>query len=154
MDITSASTELTDRLTDMWVDLASDQRTHGSHLLGPENRTVVRETVVQRIVADNILVAHHEGSVVGFVMFTVEHGRYEQDVTPGLVENLYVAPDYRGEGVGTALLEAAEDDLRGRGVDAITLEAMADNDAGREFYRANGYRPHRLEVEKSVTDDA
>jgi len=153
VEITTPSTELADRLTDMWVDLARDQRSYGSHLLGPENRTVIRETVVQRIVADNLLVARREGRVVGFVMFTVEHGRYEQDVTPGLVENLYVEPTARRDGIGSALLGAAEELLIADGATVLQLEAMADNDAARQFYAAHGYTPHRLELEKSTEND-
>ncbi|MFC6757959.1 GNAT family N-acetyltransferase [Halomicroarcula sp. GCM10025894] len=141
MEISTPSTALADRLTDMWVDLARDQRSYGSHLLGPENRAVIRETVVQRIVAEDLLVARLEERVVGFVMFTVEHGRYEQDVTPGLVENLYVAPDARREGIGSALLRAAEDRLVDDGATVVQLEAMADNDAARQFYAAHGYTP-------------
>jgi len=153
VDITTPSTELTDRLTDMWVDLARDQRSYGSHLLGPENRAVIRETVVQRIVADNLLVARREGRVVGFVMFTVEHGRYEQDVTPGLIENLYVEPVARRDGVGSALLRAAEERLVADGATVVQLEAMAENESARQFYAAHGYTPHRLELEKRTEND-
>ncbi len=137
----------------MWVDLARDQRSYGSHLLGTENRAVIRETVVQRIVAEDLLVARREERVVGFVMFTVEHGRYEQDVRPGLVENLYVAPAARREGIGSALLRAAEDRLADEGATAVQLEAMADNDGARQFYAAHGYTPHRLTFEKSTEND-
>ena len=153
MDITTPSTELADVITDMWVDLARDQRSYGSHLLGPENRAVIRETVVQRIVTDNLLVARREGAVVGFVMFTVEHGRYEQAVTPGLVENLYVEPGARRDGIGSSLLEAAEERLIADGATVMQLEAMAQNDAGRQFYAAHGYHPHRLELEKPTEND-
>ncbi|PSP83315.1 GNAT family N-acetyltransferase [Halobacteriales archaeon QS_6_64_34] len=137
----------------MWVELARGQQQHGSHLLGPENRTVIRETVIQRIVAENLLVARLEDALVGFIMFTVEHGRYEQDVTPGLVENLYVVPTARREGVGSALLTAAEERLVEEGATVVQLESMARNDAARQFYAAHGYTPHRLELEKSTEND-
>ena len=153
MEISTPTTALADRLTEMWVDLARDQRSYGSHLLGPENRPVIRETVVQRIVAGTLLVARREGSVVGFVMFTVEHGRYEQDVRPGLVENLYVAPDARREGIGSALLRAAEERLVADGATVVQLEAMADNESARQFYAAHGYTPHRLTLEKPTEND-
>jgi ribosomal protein S18 acetylase RimI-like enzyme len=153
VDITTPSTELTDVITDMWVDLARDQRSYGSQLLGPENRAVIRETVVQRIVADTLFVARREGAVVGFVMFTVEHSRYEQEVEPGLIENLYVEPGARRNGIGSALLEAAEERLVADGATVIKLEAMARNDAGRQFYAAHGYRPHRLALKKPTEND-
>lgn len=137
----------------MWVDLARDQRSYGSHLLGPENRAVIRETVVQRIVAANLLVAQREEHVVGFVMFALEHGRYEQDVTPGVVENLYVVPDARREGIGSALLRAAEDRLVADGATAVQLETMAENDTARQFYAAHGYTPYRLALEKPTEND-
>lgn len=153
MEITTASPDLAERLTDMWVSLARDQRAYGSHLLGPENRAAIRETIVQRLVTDTLLVARQDGDVVGFIMFTVESGRYEQDVTTGLVENLYVEPPARREGVGTALLEAAEQRLAAGGATVVQLEAMADNDAARQFYAARGYQPHRVELEKSTEND-
>lgn len=153
MEITTASPDLAERLTDMWVRLARDQRAYGSHLLGPENRAAIRESMVQRLVTDNLLVARRAGEVVGFVMFTLETGRYEQDVTTGLVENLYVEPSARREGIGTALLEAAEQRLADGGATVVQLEAMADNDAARQFYAARGYQPHRVALEKSTEND-
>jgi len=153
VEITTASPDLAERLTDMWVSLARDQRAYGSHLLGPENRAAIRKSMVQRLVTDNLLVARRDGEVVGFVMFTLETGRYEQDVTTGLVENLYVEPSARREGIGTALLEAAEQRLADGGATVVQLEAMADNDAARQFYAARGYQPHRVALEKSTEND-
>lgn len=86
-------------------------------------------------------------SVVGFVMFGPETGSYEQSVDRGIVENVFVHPDYRDRGIGGALLRAAERALADSGVDTIALEVMANNDAARRFYARRGYRPHRLELE-------
>jgi ribosomal protein S18 acetylase RimI-like enzyme len=153
VEITTASTDLAETVTDLWVELANSQRRHGSHLLGGENRATVRETVVQRIVTDDILIARHEGRVVGFVMFTLEHGRYEQDITRGLIENIYVQSHARRNGIGSALLAAAEQRLTAAGATVIQLEAMAENDGARKFYAAHGYLPHRIELEKSTEND-
>lgn len=153
MEITPATTELTETVTDLWVDLARGQRRYGSHLLGSENCAAIRETVVQRIVTDDLLVARREGEVVGFVMYTVERGRYEQDVTPGLIENIYVIPAARRNGIGTRLLQRAEERLTEAGATVIRLEAMADNDAARQFYATHGYRPHRIELERPTEND-
>jgi len=92
-------------------------------------------------------------TIVGFVTFGVESGRYDLDVTRGVVYNLFVRERHRGAGVGSRLLAAAESALADAGVDVISLEAMAGNEDARRFYRRHGYHPHRVELEKSVRGD-
>lgn len=151
--IRTASMDDADAVADLWVELARDQRTYGSYLLGQPNRPTIRESIVQRIVADDLLVAERAGTVVGFVMCTVERGRYEQDGTTGVIENLYVDPDARREGIGSDLVAAAEGRLADSGATRITLEAMAENDTARAFYAERGYTPHRVELTKSTESD-
>jgi ribosomal protein S18 acetylase RimI-like enzyme len=81
-------------------------------------------------------------------MFDLESGAYEQDDTRGVIHNLYVRPGHRDEGVGAALLDAAEEALTDSGADVVTLEAMADNEAAKRFYRRHGYDTHRVTLEK------
>jgi ribosomal protein S18 acetylase RimI-like enzyme len=91
--------------------------------------------------------------LVGFVMFGLEGGDYEQTVTRGVVHNLFVVPERRSEGVGSALLRRAEEDLSAFGADVVSLEAMAANADARRFYERHGYRTHRVELEKSARSD-
>jgi len=142
-----------DTIVDLWVRLAESQRAHGSHLFGDRNRTAVRETVVQRIVAENVRIARLDRQIVGFVMVTIDSGRYEQDETRGIIENIFVEPAHRDQGIGSALLDAAEELLHEAGADVLALEAMADNESARQFYRAHGYTPHRIELEKPTEND-
>lgn len=153
VDVTTATTADVDAVVDLWVDLASDQRAYDSHLLAGANRTAIREAVVRRVVTDDVLLARADRDVVGFAMTTVETGRYEQDVTRGLVENIYVRPAYRGRGIGSSLLDAAEAELKASGADVVALDVLADNDDARRFYRSNGYEPHRIELEKRTEND-
>jgi ribosomal protein S18 acetylase RimI-like enzyme len=159
-----------DALVDLWVALASGQQEYGSHLRAGPNRSRVRDVLARYAATDRLLVAlapstatdtdsssiaddaDQETDIVGFVMFRIRADDYEVDRERGLVENLFVVPDCRGEGVGSDLLSAAEAQLRERGVEAISLEAMAENHAARRFYRRHGYEPHRVEFEKSLTD--
>jgi len=149
MEITTPDATDAEELCDLWVSLAESQRTHDSHLLPEANRSQIRETIVRHVVSDRILVAKEE-DIIGFVMFATETGSYEQDATRGIIENLYVVPDERNEGIGTQLLKRAETRLAETGVDTIVLEVMAPNEAARRFYRKRGYRPHRIELEKSL----
>lgn len=155
-DVTVALAETADAeaIADLWVDLAADQRQHGSHLLPEPNRTRVGETMLKHVVSDTAFVAHRDGAVVGFVTFGQESERYRQDVTRGVVHNIYVEAGHRGEGIGSGLLSAAEEALIERGVDTLGLQAMAVNDAARSFYRRHDYELHRVEFEKSAGSDS
>ena len=144
--------EAAETVTDLWVALAAGQRRHDSHILAEANRARIRERILRHAVNDTLLVARENG-LLGFVTVERESGTYAQDDTRGVVTNLYVRPEHRGEGVGSALLGAAEHRLQELGADAVALEVMADNEDARQFYRRAGYRPHRVELEKPVESD-
>lgn len=152
MEILNPSLSVAEELVEMWLSLADGQRRFESHLLVAENRARIREAICNHIATGRLLLAR-EDEIRGFVMFTVEVGGYEQDLRRGIVENLYVDPEYRDEGVGATLLGQAEEQLAEQGVDVVALEVMVDNEAGRRFYRRHGYEPHRLELEKGVSPD-
>jgi ribosomal protein S18 acetylase RimI-like enzyme len=153
MEIDAPDTTAAGEVTDLWVDLAEDQRDYGSHLLAAENRTRIREAVVRHIVTDSLLVARDDGDLVGFVMFSVESGSFDQDVRRGLIENLFVAESDRRETVGEQLLSAAETVLADRDVEVVALDVLYGNEPARAFYDELGYDPHRLELEKVVESD-
>jgi ribosomal protein S18 acetylase RimI-like enzyme len=149
MEVVRPSMDAADAIADQWVAFATRQREYGSHLLPDENRTRIREAVARYIIRDQLLVAR-ESKLHGFVMYTLESSSYEQDALRGVIENLYVEPDARSQGIGSQLLEAAEADLADAGVSAVTLDVLAANDRARSFYRDHGYTPHRIECEKSL----
>ena len=143
-------------ITALWVDLVTDQQQFGTHLAGRENRAAARSVVEQYVHADGVAVARRtdsDGGVLGFVMFHVEHGMYQQDARRGIVENVYVVPAARGDGIGSRLLEYAEDALAADGADVIALSVLADNERAQALYRNRGYRPHRIPMEKRVGAD-
>lgn len=151
--VTPATADDVDAVTDLWVALAESQRDHGSTLLASGNRSAVREWVARSVVTGELLLARDGAEPIGFVSFTLEHGRYERDRTLGTVSNLFVVPERRGEGVGGDLLNAAERALRETGAETVALEALAANELAREFYAAHGYEPHRVELQKSLPTD-
>ncbi|ADJ15153.1 GNAT family N-acetyltransferase [Halalkalicoccus jeotgali] len=140
-------------IADLWVALARGQRAFGSHLASETNRERIEEAIGRHIADGNLLVARSDGAVVGFAMFAVEYRLYDVDTVRGIIHNLFVVPDRRGEGIGSKLLERAEETLRKKGAAAIGLEVLAANEAARRFYSAHDYRPHRIELEKRVETD-
>lgn len=162
--IEQATQDDLDAVTDRWVSLVADQRSHGAHLLPEENRTEARDVISQYIHTANVAVARLDtdgedddpdlGSpVVGFVMYHLETGLYDQDVTRGIIDNVYVDPEHRDGTVGSRLLDYAESDLVEAGADVFALSAMHGNDAARRLYERRGYEPHRVMLEKPTESD-
>lgn len=152
-EIEVATTDDLDRLTDLWVALVEGQRHHGAHLRGEPNRQTARDVLGRYVAVEDLLVARKDGRVVGFAMLHVETGLYQQDATRGIVDNVFVEASSRDSGIGSALLEAAEDHLLEAGADVVSLSVLAANEGARRLYERSGYDPHRIELEKHVGSD-
>lgn len=110
---------------------------------------VLRESLFgERRVAEAVL-AHHGGVAAGFALyfhsFSTFLGR------PGLyLEDLYVRADFRGQGVGAALLSHVAGVAVSRGCGRLEWSVLDWNRRAIEFYTAMGARPvagwtvHRL----------
>lgn len=142
-------------VTDLWVDLAAEQRTVGSELAAEENSDAIAEAIAAQHHEGGVLVARDGEELVGFATVSPERGALVVDIDRALLSNLYVVPDRRGEGIGTALLEAVEERCLDWGVEAVVLEVLAANEDARRFYRERGYEVERLRLgrrlEKSDT---
>lgn len=154
-DIAAAESDDLDAVLDCWIDLVEGQRAYGSHIEAEPNKTVARDLLGQYITGNMLAVARPAGasageSVLGFVMFYREEGVYEQTVTRGIIENVYVASAARGEGIGSALLSYAEAELENRDVDVVGIAAMAENQSAIDWYRDRGYEPHRIVFERDL----
>ncbi len=90
-----------------------------------------------------VLVCEIEGQVVGMctvqlLISTAEGGKV------GLLEDLVVAQSWRGQGLGTALLAAAEAWSAKNGLTRLQLLADATNGLALGFYRRKGWSGTRL----------
>jgi len=65
--------------------------------------------------------------------------RDEHDPTRAQVISMWVAPDYRRAGVGSALIAATRAWARNRGVSTLQLMVTSCNDAAIEFYKRMGF---------------
>lgn len=77
----------------------------------------------------------------GFSQFRFKRSYY--DGRPDAhVEELYVVPDRRGEGLGRALLEATIDACREAGANHIELTTAEDDTEARGLYESTGFTNH------------
>jgi ribosomal protein S18 acetylase RimI-like enzyme len=57
-----------------------------------------------------------------------------------LMDGLFVAPEARGMGVGTALLDAIVDEAKRRGYDQVRLDVVDTNPRAKALYRHVGFK--------------
>ena len=96
------------------------------------------------------LVAEEEGTPVGYAV--VHLGGPDETWVTGdptaELETLAVLPASRGEGVGSALMDAVDEELDRLGVDDLWVGVVADNEDAVRFYERRGlvaylHRMHR-----------
>lgn len=79
-----------------------------------------------------------EGETVGFLQFTpIAFSSWFFEEKAGFIREFWVAPGFRGQGHGRALLALAEEWFREEGVSRVLLTS----DTAPEFYLKMGYRP-------------
>jgi ribosomal protein S18 acetylase RimI-like enzyme len=93
------------------------------------------------------LVARDDGEPIGYAFVHVRPG--DDDTWPvgrhmAELVSLAVAPEARGDGVGTALLDAVDAELERRGIHDLEVGVMAGNDRARAFYERRGLRVGEL----------
>jgi len=85
---------------------------------------------------EGVLVAENDaGEVVGYITTITD-----EQTGIGRIPNLAVAPDCQGQGIGTALINAALDRFEEMGMDYAKIETLATNEAGQGLYPRFGFK--------------
>jgi GNAT superfamily N-acetyltransferase len=118
-----------------------------SHFQVPDAERVARRYAARRQgEGEAVLVAEQAGEVVGFVDLAIRRaapggGTMLRRSVVGFVNELAVEEGCRGNGVGAALMAAAEDWAARAGAEALMLDTGAKNEGAIRFYERLGYRP-------------
>lgn len=88
-----------------------------------------------------VFVAESEDQVVGFAEATLRRDYVNGTETSpvGFLEAWYVAPPWRGRGVGRALVRAVEGWTRAQGCSELASDALLDNDVSHDAHAACGF---------------
>lgn len=120
-------------------------------------REAIAEYRLRRREADpdgGALVAEADGAVVGMVEmllrgFVGDPGGAHVPI-PSVDIGISVAPEWRGRGVGSVLMRAAEDWARERGATRVILDLAAANTGARRLYERLGYETHGLMMDREL----
>ncbi len=98
----------------------------------PWNDPAADIAMARRDANSTVLVGRHHGSLLASVL--VGHDGHR-----GWVYYVTVDPDHRFNGLGRAIMSAAEEWLRERGIEKLQLMVRADNEKVRAFYQSLGF---------------
>ncbi len=91
----------------------------------------------------------HGGGFLGFVAGFVTRQSEENllsvvPTTLGVISDVYVVPERRGQGVGEALMNRMERHLQEAGCDSVWITIVAFNVDAAAFYGKEGYREREV----------
>lgn len=88
-----------------------------------------------------LLVAEAGDRIVGQIFVQLSSGRakYADGDQSGYLYAFRVRPEFRNQGIGTQLLEAAEEVLQARGFARAVIAVAKENEAALRLYEGKGY---------------
>jgi ribosomal protein S18 acetylase RimI-like enzyme len=122
------------------MDSVSTLRRAGTNDVVESLERLLEVVVARRHLA---LIAEIDGRAVGFL---VALDSLPDEVTgedQAFIAYMAVEPAVRGGGIGSALLERAEDEARRRGAPYMALMVTEENAAARALYEKSGYAVER-----------
>jgi ribosomal protein S18 acetylase RimI-like enzyme len=88
-----------------------------------------------------LFVAEVGGEIVGqiFVQFVCNRPELNDKSSTGYIQSFRIKPPFRNFGIGTRLIQQAEDVLRERGFHKVVIAVAQENRAARRLYERLGY---------------
>ncbi|HLZ51416.1 MAG TPA: GNAT family N-acetyltransferase [Candidatus Acidoferrum sp.] len=107
------------------------------------------EPVVRRVLRQFLMTADlgqvwifFDGQIpVGYIVLTLGFS-FEYHGRDAFIDELYVQPEYRRQGIGKRAMRLVEERARELGVNALHLEVDQGNEPAAELYRRTGYEDH------------
>jgi ribosomal protein S18 acetylase RimI-like enzyme len=152
--VTRAGAESLDRLRALWLVLHHHHQAVGGPALGPyvddDASWAARRSLYDGFLRQGgfAVLAERDGELVGYAMVAVTP--VEATLMPDTwrtgdriaeVETLVLAPEARGDGIGSALLDRIDAELAAEGVDDVLIGALVTNTDAIRLYERRGFRP-------------
>ncbi len=93
------------------------------------------------------LVADQGGVVIGYLTGHVSNISYRAVNPIAELENMFVLPEHRGRGVGTALIKEFVRQAKALGAKRFKVKTLSANHPAISFYQRFGFSPHALTLE-------
>jgi ribosomal protein S18 acetylase RimI-like enzyme len=126
-----------DRVVGMMAQLYAD----GSCPFDPARARRAAETLLTEPEFGGVWMIYRDGALAGYMVVLLGYslefgGRF------GLLDELFVAPECRGSGIGAEALAFADRECGARGWQALRLEVGLENRRAISLYRRSGFAMH------------
>ncbi|WP_428609133.1 GNAT family N-acetyltransferase [Sedimenticola sp.] len=114
------------------------------HITSEDRETYLKQKVAEVISDSGIrvsMVAEQDGLVAGFIMARVDYGSFGCAESTAVVDTLGVGPEYKGAGIGSALMAQLMDNLASLQVEHVRTEVEWENFDLNRFLASSGFRP-------------
>ena len=82
------------------------------------------------------------GTSVGYTALTFGFS-LEFDGRDGIIDDLYIAPTYRDQGIGSAVVDLVLEAARQEGLNAVHLEVEHENERAKKVYFRAGFKDYK-----------
>lgn len=89
---------------------------------------------------------------VGYVVLTFGYS-LESHGQDGIIDEIYIAAEYRNRGIGKRVLEFVETEARQLGLKKLYLEVERSNSRAQKFYSELGYVDHNRYLMSKLLDE-
>jgi len=154
VNIRNANKNDLDEIVEMWYTLAtSHQEMMRGYELAEDCREKWRNFVEDGLDKEGMctFVAERERDLVGFLNVVIRErmGIFE-DAHLGMILDVFVKEEKRGEGVGTQLTKRAERWIKEKGINVAVLTVSPENERAVKFWDEAGYETYLLKKRKKL----
>jgi GNAT superfamily N-acetyltransferase len=149
-----------DQLEPLWLSLHHHHQAVSPHLKpfvnDAQSWPIIRELFLKSVKNALLFVAKRNGAPVGLASAAIydlaDIPQYSDTWLTGSqvaeTKFLVVAKDMRGQGIGSSLMDAVEEELSRRNAQDHLIGAIEPNRDAIQFYKSRGFRPAWLELVK------
>ncbi len=118
----------------------------------PAGREAAARTLLDHPEFGALWLVRAAGRIAGYIAlcrgFSIEFNGFD-----AFVDEFYLAPEFRGRGIGSRVLELVRAEARARGINALHLEVARDNAPARRLYALAGFEARDQYVLMSARTD-